>query len=543
MRIKLLLVIIAATFTSCGSVKRYNQQIGKLHTPEELRQDVDAAYNQLKKFHPRLYQYTPKEILDFKFDSLKSSIDSPLSSRDFYEKLAPVVANVRQGHISVSPPNEKLTKKERKLYKDKTFAFYTMDFEYYDEKLWLTRAKGKDSLIIGSEVVAIENKSPKDLIEKYNRLIASDGYNKTLFDGIVGSRFTRFYMKNNGFQDSIRIRFRNTDSIFTRTIVWKDKKVEQPSSKDSLVINNKENRDVKKITKEERKANRIAVKEKRKYNRKHGYVASRNEYTRTFSFLGEDSLVAYMKIKGFTNGVYEDFYDESFKTMDSLGVKNMVLDLRDNGGGRMAEIDYLYSYFTDSPYTLLEPSEVKTRTPYLPYFINNTNSGFLQGLAILFSPVIITHNLLKTKKIDGSIYYRLSSSKEHKPKENNFKGKLYVLVNGNSFSASSILSTQLKATQRATLVGQETGGAYNGTVAGIFKASELQNSKVVLKMGMMQMQTYYSVEPDGFGVTVDQEIIPTRADREEKRDVEMEWVLSDIKNQETTAEILFEENR
>ena len=532
MKIKLLLFIASIVFCSCGNIKKYNAQISKLHTPQELIADVDAAYNQLKKHHPRLYQYTPKEQLDFKFDSLKQSLKNPLTSRDFYEKLAPIIANVRQGHLSISPPNIKRSRKERMNYKDKSFAFNTMDFEYLEEKLWLTGAKGKDSLLIGSEVVAVEDKTPKQLIEKYNTLIASDGFNKTLFDGMVASRFARYYMKNNGFQDSIHITFKNTDSIFTRTILWKDKNEKNTNAKDSIANDSIQKIIVKKLTKEERKAEKSAKKIKRKNNKKRGYVESKDEYTRTFTLIGADSLVAYMKIRGFSNGNYKDFYEESFKTIDSLGITNMVLDLRNNGGGRLAEIDKLYSYFTDSPYTFIEPSEVTTRTPFLQYYLSNTNPKFLQGLAVLFTPVIITHNLLKTKKVDGTIYYRFRSSKEHKPSPENYKGKLYVLINGNSFSASSILSTQLKATKRATFVGQETGGAYNGTVAGIFKGYELPNSKVVMRIGMMQIQTPYFVKPDGFGITVDKEITPTRADREVERDTEIDWILNEIKTKE-----------
>src|SRR5690606_41888706 len=115
----------------------------------------------------------------------------------------------------------------------------------------------------------------------------------------------------------------------------------------------------------ERKVKRIARTNKRKYNNKRGFVESKNEYTRTLSFIGPDSLVAYMKIRGFSNGDYKDFYEESFKTIDSLGIKYMVLDLRNNGGGRLAEIDKLYSYFTDASYTLIEPSEVITRTTFM----------------------------------------------------------------------------------------------------------------------------------------------------------------------------------
>ena len=100
---------------SCNTVEKYNAQVTSLHSVEDLKEDTDAVYNQLKKHHPRLYQYTSKEQLDFKFDSLKKTITTPISSQKFFEKLAPVIKEVRQGHISVAPPKKKFTKKERKI--------------------------------------------------------------------------------------------------------------------------------------------------------------------------------------------------------------------------------------------------------------------------------------------------------------------------------------------------------------------------------------------------------------------------------------------
>ena len=99
---------------SCGSIKKYNEQITALHPVIDLKHDVDQVYNQLKKHHPKLYQYTSKEVLDFKFDSLKSSIKTPMTSQDFYKKLSPVVANIKQGHISVGSANKFIQKKNEK---------------------------------------------------------------------------------------------------------------------------------------------------------------------------------------------------------------------------------------------------------------------------------------------------------------------------------------------------------------------------------------------------------------------------------------------
>ena len=105
------------------------------------------------------------------------------------------------------------------------------------------------------------------------------------------------------------------------------------------------------------------------------------------------------------------------------------------------------------------------------------------------------------------------------------------MINGNSFSASSILSTQLKGNQRAIFVGEETGGAYNGTVAGISKMYELPNTKVKVKVGLLYIDAPFKVTPDGYGVQPDVKIVPTYQDRLNKIDPELAWILEDIEDE------------
>lgn len=69
-------------------MKKYNEQVTKFHNITDLKNDVDKLYKQLKKHHPKLYQYTTKSDLDGKFDSLKKSINKPLSTKEFYKKIA-----------------------------------------------------------------------------------------------------------------------------------------------------------------------------------------------------------------------------------------------------------------------------------------------------------------------------------------------------------------------------------------------------------------------------------------------------------------------
>jgi hypothetical protein len=63
-----------------------------------MKQDVDYTYK-TTAITSNLYAYIDKPSLDYKFDSLKTTITSPLKPLVFYKKLSPLVAAVRQGHL------------------------------------------------------------------------------------------------------------------------------------------------------------------------------------------------------------------------------------------------------------------------------------------------------------------------------------------------------------------------------------------------------------------------------------------------------------
>ena len=68
---KLLLLFVLFVFlVSCKSVEKHNSLITKLHPVEDLYEDIDKLYKQLKDNHPKLYQYISKADLDFKFVSI-----------------------------------------------------------------------------------------------------------------------------------------------------------------------------------------------------------------------------------------------------------------------------------------------------------------------------------------------------------------------------------------------------------------------------------------------------------------------------------------
>ena len=119
-----------------------------------------------------------------------------------------------------------------------------------------------------------------------------------------------------------------------------------------------------------------------------------------------------------------------------------------------------------------------------------------------------------------------------KPKKDNFEGKIYVLINGSSFSAAAVLPSKLKDDNRAFLVGEETGGANDGTVAGRYSTERLPNSRLYLPIGLMLIQPNIEFTHTKKGVVPHQEVLRTTQQIIDKTDVELDWVMNDIKNKQ-----------
>lgn len=519
MRRIIIFLITTALSIGCVSVKKYNARLDDLRSEKKLKSDVDYANRMLQKLHPDLYWYIGKKELDFKFDSLKSTITSPMTSNDFYMKLSPVIASVKQGHMRLIPLNKKLNRKDRSAQrKFGNTPFSRFDFEMFDNKLYIVKNYSGDSSIkAGTELVSVNNVKPVDLISKYRVTFASDGFNQTFLERRSAKAFPQFFFYQNDVTDSVLCELKYNDSI--RAVYLR---------RNTITASVKEEKTVRKSDLEIQKEKEKNKKEKIK-RAVQGYDRITRTYSKNLSFPEPDNSIALMKINDFSKGKYKKFYRDSFSKIDSLKTKALILDLRDNPGGRIKEIHKLYSYLADSSFYFLDKSEVVSKTSLLH------NNYFRRGpLALLLMlPAELVYSgivFIKVRKGDDHKYYfSWSHFNSGHPKPDNFKGKVYVLINGGSFSASSILSSNLKGSQRAVFAGEETGGAYNGTVAGIMPYVKLPKSKLNIRLGLARISPYYKTDIDGRGIFPDIEIKPTLDDRIKGNDPELKRVLEEIK--------------
>ena len=494
---------------SCTSVKEFNKKLEEPIPSVKLKQDVDFANKKLQKFHPNLYWYITKNQLDYKFDSLKQTIKQPLKPSEFYLKLAPIIADVREGHLRLVPLEKKLTKKETKKLKNQKGLLSRFNYVIQDNHLYLKdNAENVGNLKVGTELLKINDVPVAEILNKYRPLVTSDGYNTTYQKYSLARRFNTYFTLEYGILDSVKIEAKLKDSI------------------QNLVL--KRETKTKTEKKKEKQDQKLTQEKKTK-----GYNPITKSFNRNLQFLAKDSSVAYIKIKSFSGTYSKKFYKETFATLKKAKTKYLIIDIRDNLGGSLAEINNLYTYFAKEKFKFIKDIEVSSRTSILSTDYLSNFPTLTKPLGVISYPLYMMFSVISTKKKDGKFYIKdLFPSK--KPKTNAYKGETYVLINGSSFSASSVISAKLKADHLATLVGEETGGANDGTVAGIYTTQKLPNSKMRLPIGLFLIQPNIEFSNTMKGVTPNVEIIPTLEEILQKKDVQLNWILNDISSKKTS---------
>jgi C-terminal processing protease CtpA/Prc len=444
-----------------------------------------------------------------------------MTTNEFYLVISPVIASVRQGHMSMSPVSKRVSKKETKrLKKAGDGPISQFVFEWKDERLFVIKSKAKRNKINeGSEVVSINSTTPQSLFSKYRKSLTSDGFNTTYIRKSFSKRFSIYLINEIGLNDSLTYVFKQNDSLLTRVVSRNKPTVKKAKDvKDSIQVVAKKPID---------KAKLHAEKKRKKI---YGYDAANKEYVKSLRIIDSDSSVAVLKIKNFSKGRYRSAYDTFFDSIKQCNIKTLIIDIRDNPGGRVGDVVELYSYLTDKEYVILQPADVTSKTSMWKWgAFRNAPKVAYPFIGIAYPFYMGFSYFRTTKNADGNYQYRLVGSRPRKNKPNHFSGQLYVLINGGSFSASCILSSSLKSNPKVIFVGEETGGAFNGTVAGIMPVVDLPNSKIPLRLGLMNIKTINQSEIDGRGIFPDKEIIPSIEDKISNKDPEIEWVLEDIK--------------
>ncbi|MEJ7769931.1 MAG: S41 family peptidase [Chitinophagaceae bacterium] len=483
---KFLFAIICLIFLmSCAASRQAFDPARKI-PKEKLQKDFTLFRQILEEGHPGLYWYTPKDSVDHYFDVTYSKITDTMTEPAFKTLLSYMISKINCGHTAT-----RYSKKYARYLDTVRMKQFPLSVKFWDDSAVIyANLHRNDSLLVkGTPLTSINGKKISFYRDSLFRFLSMDGYGivhkyQTLSN--LGS-FSAWYRNVFGLTDQFTIGYINKAGEEQSAVipVFDPKK---DTSRNSELIN------FKKADRRERRRNALSE-------------------TRSLS-IDSSALTGYVTLNTFMSGRGLNwFIKNSFKKIRKAGIQNLVVDVRSNGGGNVGISNLLTRYIIDHRFKLADS-----------LYAINKRSKFGRYIALYFWHHL-SMNFITRKKADGKYHFGYFERQYFNPKKSNhFNGNVYVIIGGNSFSATSLFANAVKGQKNVSLIGEETGGGAYGNTAWLIPFATLPYSGVRFTLPKFRMVVDKSVNKSGRGVMPDVFARPSISTILQDRDAKLEKV-------------------
>ena len=437
-------------------------------TPEQLKTDLTIVRKALEVRHPEMYKYVSQKEFDSMYRSLDDSFSKPMSVQDFYISMMPLIASLKCGHTKWLPDG-----------RDYYYPFYSDNL--FPLKLCFTKGKAyaighyteSESPVL-AEVISINGNSIKSIISGLlDKLTFADGYSTEGKYYELNKFFPGIYSTHYGAANQYRIEYFN--------------KAHKPETATFSGVN---------------------------VNAVKAFDEKRNKPDSSpFTFSLIDNEIGLIDINRFyalpNEPNFHKFLKKTFDELENKRINNLVIDLRGNEGGIEKWGLELYRYLAIDPFRYYNKMSV----------LKLKKGDFEEKISLkyrLLKPFVDWNEMLKLQK----------------PMKSAFRGKVYLLIDGQSYSTATEFASKAKSEGRAIVVGQESAGGYTLNTSGFFSIVKLPHSKVELGIPLVgfDMGNSSSKNPMDRGIVPDHEIENLPEDVLNSFDRAKDFVIAHIKN-------------
>lgn len=430
--------LAAASSTKPHQTSQVSGEDPKL-APQQLREDFQILRKALEEGSSGIYRYVPKKEMDRIFDTAYARIDHPMDALEFYRIAAPVVGAMKDGHTRIGVPADIQNAIDTQV------PLFPVDVTVLDDKAYILHDLAtNDSRLAGAEILKINGVPTEQMLKTMEAVVHGDGDTAT--------------------SGPSRLSHKQTFVTSLYTLLG----IKPPFQLVYRPLNGKK---VESIELQGKTLNVLKDELQQKFP---------PPPITNLRFL-DDSSIAVLKITSFNPKLNHtgpesthDFIKRAFEQVQSHNSAILILDLRDNGGGEDDLGKLLFSYLTTEPFQYYNDLVVNPAAlNYLPEPDRTRRES--------------SHELVKGD--DGELHnVGHPNMGIQQPSQPAFQGKVFVLINGGSFSTTSEFLSVLHFHHRATFLGEEAGGGYYGNTSGFGAPVTLPNSHLILGLKMM---TYY----------------------------------------------------
>ncbi len=491
---KVSIVIIAWLFTACTSSKIAHYHFNQKTAAPQLRQDLVLLKQILEANHPSLYWYTTKDSLDAAFNQAINSITNSLTEVEFRNKVATVISSIKCGHTAA-----RFSENYTKALQQHRYPCFPLSIKTWgDSMVVLGSLFPKDSIFKrGTIITAINGKTPQQLLDAMFPLISTDGNSNNFKSQVISSNFPNWYKLAFGVDSVYHINLINSKGV-AKTVSIKNYFPVKETAKiraDSMV-------------------NKLPITPPPIVK------APNKRQQRRAQFLAKCSLtidtansIALLHVATFS-GNLTPFFRHSVKRIAKAGVKNVIIDVRENTGGKLVNSTFLNKFFVDKPFKTGDTIAAAT---------NNIHyKRYIPAAYFLWFPM----HIFSKRFSDGRYHKHKEEQKVTNPSTKyHFNGNIYVLQSGLSFSAATLFVSNLKGQKNTIIIGEETGGGFYGNTAMFLPTIILPNSKLRVVLPLYRLVINSNRPKDGHGILPDILVPPNSIAIKKGMDLKMDTVL------------------
>lgn len=450
-------------------------------------QDFKIFKEILEEAHPSLNEYISADEWGRLISSASDKVKNVHTELEFIQLLSEVGHEIGDAHLSISLFDEI----------EKEIGLFVPSMEYAEGQLVFS--KNNEGIDKGAKLVSINGVSSFEILKRLSKYAFSDAKNREVEFHIVAQNFERFMYYEFGSQAEYKIEYikYGDDDLLEKNIL---------GSKKGYFDNQ-----------------RWMQESNIEYE-----IDDYGTYPKNLVpsvQIDETYDAAILRVPTFhvTPWFFKEILAQLFKVINEEGVSNLIVDVRDNGGGYTYNSYMLRLYLSGSIDEWWEYCYTSTfDLPYPEYF--NGLPSILGGLRKFF---------VGGKQLDGKIVLDKSM---HIPNSRSaipyyqFRGNKFVLFNGRSCSAASEFAHFAMNDKSIITLGTESGASPRLQTAGVFADYILPNTRIKLHFGLISFVSKESEQSKGLGVIPDYEVEKSIEDVYYQTDPQMEKLLGILYN-------------
>jgi hypothetical protein len=428
---------------------------GKILTKAQLIEDYEILYTSLVHYHPAPFQYISENDLIAFWEKEKSAFANSMTELEFSKSVRSLIAKIGCGHTF-----SKLSNGWSQDVKGKSI-FIPFEVRKAGGRVYIKSTVDENfDFQLNDELIAINNIPIGAILEKMSVYQQRDGLTTAFVEEAVIFNFRSYYLLLYGAQEEMLIEYK------TRMGEVKQTKVKPTDKKIEIV-------------------------------QKAAFVGGFNTlYENKWSMFAFDSTknIAYLKIRSFSDRKeYDAYYKKVFEWLSQHANAQLILDIRNNGGGFFKNGNKLLTYLTKSKFEFnMQRSKRKMeKNKYV------TMDKWTKWTKVAFSLKPSKHRVKGARTITFTF----------RPNKLYFKGRVNLITNGITFSQASLVAAHLKE-HGAIVYGTETGGAEQSTNCMINYQLTLPNSNMLVIIPYYQVISNSTKGVFGYGVKPNYKVEP-----------------------------------